>query len=99
MAMRKLALKVGAAAASIALLATGFAPAATAQSSGSSGNDVGRALTSSLGASDSHAPEGGAKVVVFGDSHTSGTTMPWRTDERNCERVKFFVCGASGFKS
>lgn len=84
MAMRKLALKVGAAAASIALLATGFAPAATAQSSGSSGNDVGRALTSSLGATDSHAPEGGAKVVVFGDSHTSGTTMPWRTDERNC---------------
>lgn len=82
--MRKLASMIGATVASLALLSTAIAPAATAQSSGSSSVDVGRAVTSSLGDTDSQAPAGGAKVVVFGDSHTSGTNMPWRTDERGC---------------
>ncbi|GAB3595065.1 Lipase 2 precursor [Corynebacterium faecale] len=84
MAMRKLAAVMAATIASAAMLTTALVPTATAQSSGSSGVDVSRALTSSAGEADSRAPEGGAKVVVFGDSHTSGTTMPWRTDERGC---------------
>ncbi len=88
MAKRRLASIMGAAVASVALLATAIAPAASAQSSGSSSADASttatRALTSSLGDSDSTAPAGGARVVVFGDSHTSGTNAPWRTDERGC---------------
>lgn len=46
--------------------------------------DALRSATSSQGIADVHAPEGGAKVVVFGDSHTSGTNAPFRTDERGC---------------
>ncbi|ALC05767.1 hypothetical protein CDES_06750 [Corynebacterium deserti GIMN1.010] len=83
MAQRKLASMMGAALAASALLA-GLVTPASAQSSGSSSTDITRALTSSAGVADSHAPEGGAKVVVFGDSHTSGTNAPYRTDERGC---------------
>ena len=83
MAQRKLASVIGAALAASAVL-VGLMTPATAQSSGSSSTDITRALTSSGGVADSRAPEGGAKVVVFGDSHTSGTNAPFRTDERGC---------------
>lgn len=83
MAQRKLASVIGAALAASAVL-VGLMTPATAQSSGSSSIDITRALTSSGGVADSRAPEGGAKVVVFGDSHTSGTNAPFRTDERGC---------------
>lgn len=43
-----------------------------------------RALTSSEGIADTRAPEGGARVVVFGDSHSSGTNAPFTADERGC---------------
>lgn len=43
-----------------------------------------RALTSSEGIADTRAPEGGARVVVFGDSHSSGTNAPFTSDERGC---------------
>ena len=57
------------------------APQAEAQSS----PDVAKALTSSQG-TDTRAPEGGAKVVVFGDSHTAGTNAPLWADDRGCFR-------------
>ena len=83
MAQRKLASVIGAALAASAVL-VGLMTPATAQSSGSSSTDITRALTSSGGVARSLAPEVGAKVVVFGDSHTSGTNAPFRTDERGC---------------
>lgn len=61
---------------------------AIAQSMGSSAPvgeaDVLRTITSSVGVPDSRAPEGGARVVVFGDSHSSGTNAPFATDEVGC---------------
>ncbi len=62
-------------------------PTAQAQSIGSSASqrtEVLRGLTSSAGIPDATAPEGGAKVVVFGDSHASGTNAPFDVDERGC---------------
>lgn len=62
-------------------------PVDTAQAVGSSATQetgILRSLTSSTGIADSQAPEGGAKVVVFGDSHASGTNTPFRVDERGC---------------
>lgn len=85
MAQRKLASMIGTALSAAALLTALVAPAATAQSSGgSSATDITRAVTSSGGVPDSHAPEGGARVVTFGDSHASGTNAPFHTDERGC---------------
>ena len=59
-------------------------PAGPAPAQASTQADVLRAVTSSQGTSDIHAPDGGAKVVVFGDSHASGTNAPFRADERGC---------------
>lgn len=72
MAQRRLGAVIGAAMTAATLLTGILAPAAAAQSS--------------TGAADSHAPAGGAQVVVFGDSHTAGTNMPMRTDERGCAK-------------
>ena len=81
-ARRKLTSVLGAGIATVAL-AAGLATPVAAQT-GNLSTDATRAVTSSFGTPDSRAPQGGAKVVVFGDSHTSGTNAPFRTDERGC---------------
>ena len=61
--------------------------AAPATAIGSSGGDIGtwnRVTTSSQNRPDVRAPEGGAKVLVFGDSHTGGVTAPMYADTRGC---------------
>ena len=67
-----------------ALLAFTAVPASAI---GSSGPDIGtwnRVTTSSQNRPDVRAPEGGAKVLVFGDSHTGGVTLPMYADTRGC---------------
>ena len=65
-------------------LCAGMSPQ-TPQAEAQSSPDVAKALTSSQG-TDTRAPEGGAKVVVFGDSHTAGTNAPLWADDRGCFR-------------
>ncbi|ANE03220.1 SGNH/GDSL hydrolase family protein [Corynebacterium crudilactis] len=86
MVRRKFLNVVGAAIVAI-FLATGILPVAQGQSLGSSAvqkADFLRGVTSSEGIPDAQAFAGGAKVVVFGDSHASGTNAPFRVDERGC---------------
>ncbi|MEZ2190249.1 SGNH/GDSL hydrolase family protein [Corynebacterium sp. CCM 9204] len=69
-------------------LALAFLPLTVQAQSGSlTGSDIGTAakvVTSSLGHIDARAPEGGAEVLVFGDSHTAGINGRMSTDERGC---------------
>ncbi|MEZ2190247.1 SGNH/GDSL hydrolase family protein [Corynebacterium sp. CCM 9204] len=61
--------------------------ASPASAVGSSANDIGtwnRVTTSSQNRQDVRAPEGGARVLVFGDSHTGGVTAPMYADSRGC---------------
>lgn len=81
---RKLLAIVGAFMAGSLALGTPTAQAQSIGSSASQRTEVLRGLTSSAGIPDATAPEGGAKVVVFGDSHASGTNAPFDVDERGC---------------
>ncbi len=81
---RKLLTIVGAFMAGALALGTPTAQAQSIGSSASQKTEVLRGLTSSAGIPDATAPEGGAKVVVFGDSHASGTNAPFDVDERGC---------------
>lgn len=47
--------------------------------------EVDRALFSSTDQRNSIGPEGGSKIVVFGDSQTSSTGFPKYVDERGCQ--------------
>ncbi|MCK7677821.1 SGNH/GDSL hydrolase family protein [Corynebacterium sp. CCM 9186] len=53
----------------------------------STSSDIGtlnKAVTSSWSHVDARAPEGGAEILVFGDSHTGGINGRVSTDERGC---------------
>ena len=84
--------------ASVVLMAMGFTPVAAAQSGempapgdgsaapgsaapGSSPMDL---LAGSAAPAPARAPEGGARLIVFGDSMTSGTNLPLAVDSRRC---------------
>nr|WP_282452363.1 SGNH/GDSL hydrolase family protein [Corynebacterium meridianum] len=60
------------------------AQSVTGSSSLSDAGSLNRSITSSRTIPTTRAPEGGSRILVFGDSHTAGVTGLMAMDERGC---------------